>query len=55
MKAYSPEHIGILSKRQLRTLLNTLTHKQRKVAIEAIRLDRILEDIKFELDNRGGK
>ena len=55
MKAYSPEHIGLLTKSQLRTLLNATTWKQRKAVLEAIRLDRVMEDIKAELQARGGK
>ena len=55
MKAHSPEHLGILSKRQLRSLLNHATWGQRKAALEAIRLSRIMEEVKFELEAREKK
>ncbi len=55
MKAFSPQNLGLLTKRQLKTLLTRAHDARRKAALDAIKWERIEQDIFFELKARGGK
>ena len=53
MKAFSSEHVSLLTLRQLRSLLKLAERNERKARIEAILWEHVLEAVKGELYLRG--